>query len=515
MNELSRYAVVILLCLGWTGLAAAQTQPGAAGESTPSSATAGHDGLTTHEAVENALRYNPSFRAQLLATEQAAQRVRLEAGAFPWEFQADGGYTHAENPSLGPNESVVTSTNDTVSLGSQIEKTFPAGTGLRFRVQGDRYDTRRPSSSLATGDSSVSRGIGYEMSARATMTQPLLQGRGRRVNLANLRAARIGRVQAERAMEYQASALAADVLVAYWELWYSSRAVELERAALALAEQQHREAQARRMQGALAPVDVLTFETRVAELKEAVVSAEATERQRRVSLEQLIGGGRVGPLLSSPPGRMTVPTEAAVVKELEAGSPEIAQLKEQVRLAESNAEFAGESYRARLDLESYVEARGLGNERLPPAAEQVAGLDAVSGHVGLVYRTPLDQRRRDAARAGARLEVSIAKSNLESARQRLRADAATLVGNARSAEASLAAARQTVSIAERQFEAEKQRFAAGASTPMQVQEAEDALRQARHRVERARVTLLQTAVDLDHVTGTLRRTYAAAIAALE
>ena len=513
MNEFPRYAAVALLCLAWTGRAAAQT-PVTSDEPTSSGAPSTRGGLTTHEAVEKALRNNPSFHSQLLAREQAAQRVQLEAGAFPWEFQADGSYTHAENPSLGPNQSVVTSTNDTVSLGSQLDKTFPTGTGLRFRVQGDRYDTRRPSASLA-GDSSVSRGIGYEMSARATVTQPLLQGRGRRVNLASLRSARIGRVQAERTVEYQASSLAADVLVAYWELWYASRAVEIERGALILAEQQYREAEARRLQGALAPVDVLTFETRVAELKEAVVSAEATEQQRRVALEQLVGGTRIGTLLSSPPGHLTLPTEDAIVKELEANSPEIAQLQERVRLAESNAEFAGETYRARLDLESYVEARGLGNERLPPAAEQVAGLDAVSGHVGLVYRTPLDRRRRDAARADANLEVSIAKSDLESARQRLHADAATLVSTARSAEASLAAARQTASIAERQFEAEKQRFAAGASTPIQVQEAEDTLRQARHRVERARVTLLQTAVDLDHVTGALRRQYAAAIAALE
>ncbi len=512
MNDHLLRATFVFCCLGWTGIAAAQTTPPSA---VGSEASPVRDGLTTHEAVTTALRQNPGFYSQVLARDAAAQRVDLEAGAFPWEFQADGGYTHAENPSLGPNRTVVTSTNDTVSLGSQVEKTFPAGTGLRFRVQGDRYDTRRPSSSLATGDSSISRGIGYEMSARATVTQPLLQGRGRRTNLANLRAARITRVQTERAVENQASALAADVLVAYWELWYANRAVELERSALALAQQQQREAQARREQGALAPVDVLTFDTRAAELREAVVAAEATEQQRRIALEQLLGGTRVDVLLSTPPAHVTIPTEEAVVRRLEQQAPEIAELQERLRLAESNAEFAGEGFRARLDLESYVEARGLGNERLPPAAEQVAGLDAVSGHVGLVYRTPLDRRRWSAARAEANLETSIARSNLESARQRLRAEAATLLSQAASAEASLEAAHSTVSIAERQFEAERQRFAAGASTPIQVQEAEDSLRQARHRAERARITLVQAAVDLDHVTGALRDQYAAAIAAAE
>jgi outer membrane protein TolC len=244
------------------------------------------------------------------------------------------------------------------------------------------------------------------------------------------------------------------------------------------------------------------------------VSAEATEQQRRIYLQRLLGGASFAELTTSPPSLPTLPEEETVVRQLEARSPEIAQLEQRVRLAESNAEVAGEGNRARLDLESYVEARGLGNRRLPPAAAQVAGLDAVSAHVGLVYRTPLDRRRYDAARAEALLEVSIAKSNLESTRQQLRADAITLVSNARASRAGLDAARKTTEIAQRQFDAEQARFAAGASTPIQIQEAEDALRQARHRLERARIDLIQAEIELKHYTGDLQQEYAAAIAAL-
>ena len=367
---------------------------------------------------------------------------------------------------------------------------------------------------MATGDSSISRGIGYTTSARATLTQPLLQGRGRKVNLASLRLARIGQTQAERATDLAATTLVADVLTTYWEVWYAQRAVQLERSALELAERQQQEAVARHAAGALASVDVLPFETRVAELQESVVSAQANEQQRRIALEQLLGGASFERLTTTPPAVASPPREELVLQQLELGSPEIAELEQRVRLAESNAEVAGEGYRARLDLESYVEARGLGNRRIPPAVAQLEGLNAVSGHVGVVYRTPLDRRRYDAARSQALLDVSIARSNLEKARQQLRANASTLISSAEASRAGLKAAQGTAEIAKRQFDAEQARFAAGASTPIQVQEAEDALRQARHRVERARVDLIQAEIELKYNTGQLQQEYAAAIDAL-
>lgn len=505
MNRTFWPMALLVLCAGGYSRA----QEAAAEASRPVASHA----LTEHEVVVLALQNNPSYRSTLLALEQARHRVDGERGAFPWVFQADGGYTHSEAPGLGPQRSVVTSTSDSVSVGSQLEKSFPAGTGLRFRVQGDHYETRRPTTSLATGESTTSRGVGYEMSARATLTQPLLKGRGQQVNLAGLRTARISRTQAERASELTASELVRDVRLRYWELWYADRAVGIEREALELARRQHEEAVARAAQGALAPVDVFTFETRLAELRESVVSAEAGVVVARLELEQLLGGGSVTEIQATPPAGVTLPSEAVVVKLLEVSSPDVAELEERVRLAQANAEQATEPYRAQLDLESYVEARGLGNGRPAPAAEQLGRLDAVSAYAGLLYRTPLDRRQRDSAQATADLEVSIARSNLTSARQRLRVSAVSLVASARAAQASLGAARKTEEIAARQFEAERLRFAAGATTPIQVQVAEDSLRQARHRVERATLDLVEARIQLDHYTGELLREYRAELPA--
>jgi len=348
------------------------------------------------------------------------------------------------------------------------------------------------------------------MAARATVPQPLLQGRGREIGLAPLRTARIARTQAERARDLAASELARGVLTAYWEAWYASRTVDLEREALKLAEVQRRAAEARRDAGALAPVEVLTFANREAELQEALVSALGSVRQRRLALDQLVGG-RVAAahLVGDPPEEVRLPSEAALVEALEKSSPELAELAERVRLAEAQAKTATEPYRARLDLESYAEARGLGDGELPPAVGQVARLAALSAHLGLVYRTPLDGRQRSAARAEADLAVSVARSNLEAARQRILASALTLTSQARTSRAQYEAAKKTVEISEQLFRAEQQRFEAGTSTPLEVQVAEDSLRQARQRVERARVDLALSAIELEHATGALLERYLA------
>ncbi len=501
MNDPARI-LTLTLCLSALAPAAA-----AQAESATTTTEAAPTALSADEAVVLALKQSPSFRTSELSYQQADARVRGEEGTFPWTFQADAGVTHTESPSFNQTGDLVTTNTDTIGGGAQLDKDFATGTSLSLRLEGDRYDTNRPLTSLYGAAPRLDQ-VGYDMAARATVTQPLLQGRGREIGLAPLRTARIARTQAERARDLAASGLARDVLSAYWEAWYAGRTVALEREALKLAEDQRRAAEARRDAGALAPVDVLTFSNREAELRESLVTALGTVRQRRLALDQLVGGRvATADLVGEPPAAIRLPSETALVAALETSSPELAELAERVRLAESQAKTATEPYRARLDLESYAEARGLGDDELPPAVGQVARLAALSAHLGLVYRTPLDGRQRSSARAEADLAVSVARSNLEAARQRVLASALTLTSQARTSQARFEAARRTAEISEQLFQAEQQRFAAGTSTPLQVQVAEDSLRQARQRVERARVDLALAAIDLEHATGALLDRY--------
>lgn len=466
--------------------------------------------VTPHAVVAAVLERNPSLRGARLALELAKEQVRAEEGNFPYVLQLDGGYTRAVTPNLARQGGVLTTKRTTMTVGSELRRTFPTGTSAAVRIEGQRFRSTLPSNVTFTTTGADASGLGYQAVARASVTQPLLKGAGREVNEATLRTARLQGIVAQRTEERQASALIGEALSSYWELWYASRATDIDSAALKLAEQQAKEAVLRMERGALAPVDALPFETRVASLTEQVVVSEANERQRALELGQLVG--QPSPAVpfraaEGVPEASNQISRADLLKVVTASSPEIAELEQRVQLARERWITSGESSRPRLDLEGYLEGRGLGNGSISPALDQLGGLGAVSVHVGVVYETPIDSKRYDAERAQARLEIQIAENDLAVARQQLETQFSALWTQADAASARIVAAEKTVSVAERQFQMERQRFELGSSTPIQVQEAEDTLRQARLRVARAQVDRIQAEIAAEQATGALLRRY--------
>jgi outer membrane protein TolC len=140
-----------------------------------------------------------------------------------------------------------------------------------------------------------------------------------------------------------------------------------------------------------------------------------------------------------------------------------------------------------------------------PAARQVGRLGAVSVYGGVTYQTTLDSQRLSAARAQADYEVRIAQSNLKLAVQALQSQASQLLVKAEQARVSVVAATQTLEVTNLQAQNERQRFALGAATPLDVQVAEEALRQAQLRVVRARVDRVKSWLSLAHASGELLR----------
>lgn len=456
--------------------------------------------------VSTLLANNPSLKAAWLGVGQATEVRRGEEGRFPYVFEADAGYTRSETPALGLN-GVTTSSNESVLVGTQLSRTFPTGTTATLRAEGQRFESSRPSTtSIVTNQP----GVGYEATVRATVTQPLLRGYGTEVNEAGLRAARISETQANKAFVRQTSELLRDALSAYWELWYASRSVEIEREALALAKDQQLDARRRVEQGAVSPADALQFDSQVATINESLVKAQASVTQQALSLGLLVGrpeGSENLIAVDAEPEDPSLVARSVLMREATETSPAIAELEQALRLARENEKTAGDELRRRLDLTTWVEAAGLGAAHVAPALRQLRDLSAVSVYGGVTFETDLDTKRLRAARAQASYAVRIAESNLVAARQNLRNQASQLLLQLNTARASLAAAEITLGVARKQAELERQRFMLGASTPLQVAVAEDTLRQAQLRVARAVVDRTKAWLSLSHVSGDLLRRY--------
>lgn len=527
MNDVRRLLIAIvtgaLPCASIATHASAQPAPPSAAEpeavtqptppaTSPARPEPARGGLSEQAAVERAVLRNPDLHVALLQATQAEVDVRAEEGLYSAVARANAGVTRSREPRIGVDDRVRVGTTDFIDVGAGIAKPFSTGTVLDLSLAGRRTVSSSDELEAAFGPT-------YSVAGRLTLTQPLLRGAGSDVGLASLRQARLRRTAAELIRDATASALLQSVLRAYWELWLADQVIRINEASRELAREQARQADAQVKSGALAEIDALVYRTRSAELDEAVVLATTERKQRALALAVLLAesGGAGAELVTTdaPPEPTAAPLDAeSVIAEAERSSPELARLKTQIELTRDQLLIAGDPLRPRLDLGAWVEVQGLGNRSVPPAFEQVGRLDAVSAHVGLTFEAPLDGTRRRAQIASLELSRHIAEKELEAARQRLESDVRSAIAAREAAEKRVLVAAETVRVASAQADAERRRFAAGISIALSVQEAEDSLRQAQLRLERARVDWNLAEIQLLYLRGRLLERYRSVVARL-
>jgi outer membrane protein TolC len=443
---------------------------------------------------------NPSLRAAAIELAQTQEATRLEEGKFPYTFQADASATRLKTPQL-TSDATLAGQGSSLVLGTQLSRTFTTGTTASLRLQG-QYSNGQSSS---CGQVSTSPDC-YQASLRAALTQPLLSGFGPNVNLASLRAARISEQKQHKTYDRRSSELVRDALLGYWELYYSSKAVEIQRAALDLAKAQQSEADQRVGYGQLAAADALKFRTQAATLTESLINAQSALSTSTTELARLVGTNAPVSSWSAndhEPDQAAVPPLQVVIGKVREQSPELAEQTEALRLARERRTTAGDEYRARLDASTWVEAGGLSAGEVSPAFRQVGTMNTISVYAGLTFQKTLDEKRLRAARAQAAQAEALADANLAATAQQLEASAMQTWQKAQQARAIRDAASLTLEVATQQAENERERFRVGANTALDVQVAEDALRQARLRVLRAAVDQVKARVTLDHATGDL------------
>jgi outer membrane protein len=475
--------------------------------SSPAVAAAPSDlsgGVGAEDVVGLALSHNPSLRAALLDVQSARVAVAGEEARYPFTLQVDTGVTRTESPSLGYGGGTEVGASSGASASVGVAKHLPWGTDLSLSLEGSWELTR---GALSAASPSLSMGPGYLLGLRFAVTQPLLRGYGRDVNEAALQQATAQRSSAEVARDRTASELLRNALVGYWELWYAHAALDIERQSLELSKEQRDEAATRLRTGSLAPADLLGFETSVATQEEALLGAEVERSNRATELAELLGQGALvlGPPLEEPPVPESPPAEAR--RWAEAESTTMREAERAVELARVQARSAADSLRPKLDLDASLQAQGLGNRELGGMFEQLGTLGAVSGHVGMTYQLPLDDTAERSAAARAQLAVEQAMVKLEQTRQSIRASVETELRRGEASRRRLELSQRTAGAAESQLSAAHARLGTGSATALAVLQAEQDLRGARLRVARARVDLVESDINLAHLTGRLLGRY--------
>lgn len=454
--------------------------------------------LTEADVIELAIAQNPGLRAAIAEEVSAGYGLESAESAFVPVLGLDAGFTRTESPNLA-RDGVTTGESRTVDLGASLRKRFVTGTDLSLRLGGNYLLSQ---TSIPGSRDVFSMGPGYGLNLRLSLAQPLWRGAGRTVGEAEIRANRVRKTAAELAKLRTANDLLANVVNAYWELWYAVEALAIHERSLEVTKRQRDEALERAAVGSIARVDVLAFETRLASRQEEIEAAKVEVERRQSELIRLLGYAEstIEPAdqPAPPPAPPANPEELAIRASLE-----VLEAENAMKLASVQAETADEALKPRLDLEAYAEARGMGNQDVGAAFGQLAGLGAVSAHVGLTFEAPLVDTQRKAVAAQAKLSVESANFRAAEARDRVVASVQAELAREKAARRRVELAQETARIAELQLEAEQARYATGTATALSVLQAEDDLQAARLRVARAKVDWIEASTAIERLTGRL------------
>lgn len=441
--------------------------------------------LAPGRALALALEHNPSFRAALYDAVAARANAQASADARVANFTASTSGQYAE-AITGTASGAVRTRVRQINASIGINYTTPIGTVLTASLSNNniwREINRDPSTTQL-----FLVGPNFTADAALTIRQPLLRGAGTDAVLAEQRQAAAAEESADFDVDDAASQLVADVLVAYWELWYAERSLGVQENAVALATRQLEEARARQRLGTIAPADALQFATAKASLEETLVTARATRTSRVLELARLLGVDaptvaalRVG---DAPPEAGAPPAMDTIVAALRRRSPQLRALEADIEAAEQRVVAGRNAARARLDLTGGVGATTLFTDDTYAGLSLPGGRPALNANVGLELELPLTSNRARSELAAARAQLDAAEARYTAAVAALEVEVATRHAELASAIARLSLVAETANVAGELAAAERSRLTLGTTTPAVLIEAQQTERESRLRLDR-------------------------------
>jgi len=165
---------------------------------------------------------------------------------------------------------------DTYLGGISLEQFFPTGTF----VEVDATNRTSESSLYENPFSSTRLGL--------SVTQPLLRGYGRDVNLARLRQARLETDITQYELRGFSQSLLARVEIAYWDYALAQRQVEIVQESLKVVKQQLSETEEMIRIGTMAEAEMAAVQAEVAAQEQALINARSNLDSRRLQLLRLL-----------------------------------------------------------------------------------------------------------------------------------------------------------------------------------------------------------------------------------
>ena len=486
MRLASRSHLLLVVLVAWGSLTRAwgQTQE-----------TSNVLSLTIEEAVLMALEQNRGMAVARLSPQ--IQRTLEQTQRATFDPVLSGGMEHenSEEQSLSQfSSSVTTSETRAVTGNAALDQQLPTGTHI----------TLGSSTEIEKSDDSDVELAGTRMGL--TVSQSLLKGLGPRVNLADLRQARLDTAISGYEFTAFVLTLVSQVEKGCWDYELAGKQADIVRESLRLAEQQLNETLERIRIGKLASVERAAAEAEVASRREALINAESTLTTTRLYLLRLLN--------ESMSNGWSRAVKVRVPGDLQAPAPD--DVEEHVQVA---LKMRPDLNEARLALErNELDVVKTRNGLLPKLdffitlgqtgyadsfSKSVGSDDAHDVTVGVVAQVPLGARSDRAAHRRAVLSREQAEYSVENLSQIVQVDVRTAYVELQRAEEQVAATRATQRLQEEKLRAETEKYRIGKSTSLLVAQAQRDYVQSQINEAQAVANSFKTAVDLYRLDGSL------------
>ena len=423
---------------------------------------------------------------------------------------------------LGPSTGIVTqgtpSQLDFVTGNYALVQGYSAGTQLELDVNNAAqvlYVNQNQYDPFSRANTSV------------TVTQPLLRGLGRDLNLRYLRIASINQRISRLLFYQQLISTVYGVSRLYYDLVSLNENVQVQRDTLTAAQKLFEDDRAQVEQGTLAPLELTRVQALVSSSELGVIQAEGLVRQQEVILKtQLSRLGTADPVFANlpivPTDPITIPSTDEVesidslVSQAVALRPDLAQASLQVQGGEIALKASQNAARPELDVIGNFQTRG--SAEVPytligtpgtgainaPSDLAVAGLRTSRIYqAGIQFNLPLKNHVAEADAARDLLQLRQSEARTQILANQVREDVESSIVALQTARSALNAAIQSRAYQDQLLDAEKDRLSVGASTNYLVIQQQSYLAQARSTEVAARSVWIKARVALDRAVGNL------------
>ncbi len=367
----------------------------------------------------------------------------------------------------------------------------------------------------------------YSPSTSVTLTQPLLRGRGRAVNLRFIHIANINRGVSRLLFEQQVLDTVYGTSRIYFDLVSLGENIVVKQEALRAADKLRRDDADQVIQGTLAPIELTRASALVSSSEFDLAQAQGLYRQEEVILRNLLIRSS-SPVFSAsfseivPVDRIVVPDvpEALSLESLVQQGlmhrPDLAQARLQIQANKVNVEASRNQVLPQLNVYGNVETRGSSEASYEPLGSPGTGTPNIPQNLALgglrtstIYQggiqLTLPIRNRIAASDAARDTIQLRESQARTEKldDQAREEIETALIALETAYSAYKAASTSRVYQEQLLDAERDKLQAGQSTNLLVVQNQTYLAQARSTEIAARSNWVKARIELDHATGDL------------